>query len=134
MLRILVVDDHDTVRRSLRKLFEREGYTVVEASNGRMALTQMQNDSFDLVITDVFMPDMNGYQFLLTIRDSHASTPIMMMSGGGGSMGKATVLKAGAKLGAHRVFEKPFDVEEILSAVRDLVPKTEEGPSEEGPS
>jgi len=122
MARILVVDDDDTIRRSLRRLFESQDYTVTEAPTGGMALTNLRHTPCDLVVTDVFMPDMNGYELLMTFRDEFPDTPLIMMSGGGAGVGKTNVLFAGSKLGARHVFEKPFDLSEMLEAVQELLP------------
>lgn len=124
MPRVMVVDDNDALRRALCRLLERNGYDVVEAPNGRMALTALRNHEFDVVITDVFMPDTNGYQFVVEVRDIFPSLPIIMMSGGG-RLGRKPVLDVGAKLGAHRLFEKPFRMSAMLEAVRELT--TEDG-------
>ena len=126
MPRVMVVDDNDALRRSLRRLLEHNGYDVVEAPNGRMALTALRNHEFDVVITDVFMPDTNGYQFVLEVRDVFPTLPIIMMSGGG-RLGREPVLDAGAKLGAQRLFKKPFKLEDMLEAVRKLSAKKHAG-------
>lgn len=121
MARILVVDDDDTIRRAIRRLFESNGYEVSEAPNGRMALTSLRHTPSDLVVSDVFMPDMNGYEFVMTFRDEFPDTPIIMMSGGGAGLGKTNVLHAGSSLGANRVFKKPFPFVELLEAARELL-------------
>jgi CheY-like chemotaxis protein len=118
MASILVVDDNPSIRRSLRRLFESNGYTVAEAPTGRMALTNLRHAPSDLVVSDVFMPDMNGYELLMTLRDEFPDIPLIMMSGGDGGVGKTNVLHAGSKLGALRVFEKPFRLNEMLEAVQ----------------
>ena len=102
--------------RELRRALEEDGHTVVEAPDGRLALSHFGDDRIDVVISDVFMPGMNGFEFLMSIRDRFPEMRIIMMSGGG-NLGKTSVLSTAAKLGAHRVFEKPFDMTEVLEAV-----------------
>ena len=120
MPRIMVVDDNAPIRRLLRRSLEEDGHTVLEAPNGRMALSYMGGGPVELVISDVFMPDVNGFDFLMSIRDAFPATRIIMISGGG-DLGATPTLSAAANLGADRVFEKPFDLEEMLVAVRALL-------------
>ena len=90
-----------------------------------MAVVQMRDSPFALVISDVFMPDVNGFEFLMTVRDTFPRTRIIMISGGGISVGEEVgvepTLSAAAKLGAARVLQKPFVFEELLDAVRALL-------------
>ena len=95
----------------------------------------MRDSPFALVISDVFMPDVNGFEFLMTVRDAFPETQIIMISGGGMSVGEEVgvipTLSAAAKLGAARVFQKPFAFNELLDAVRALLvgydPESEAG-------
>lgn len=113
---VLVVDDNTNIRRSLRRYLERQGYSIVEADNGQMAMTHLAAQVFDVVISDVFMPNMNGFEFLMTIRGDHPDLQIIMMSGGG-TLGSQSVLDAAAKLGAAFVLEKPFEMAELMAAL-----------------
>jgi DNA-binding response OmpR family regulator len=81
-MNILVVDDECEMRLLVSSLLLQEGWTVVTAENGRDALTKMQNEKFDLVISDVYMPDMDGIQLHETIRSSpdHATVPFLFVS------------------------------------------------------
>ena len=117
MPRIMVIDDDVAVRAFLCKVLEREGYTVIEEPDGKSALRHFAGDPTDLVISDVYMPDMDGIDFLIRAQEAFPGVRIFLISGGG-QMGKESVLAAASKLGAARVFEKPFKVEEILEAVR----------------
>ena len=113
----MVVDDNGAMRRSVRRMLEQDGHTVAEAPNGRLAMDQMGHRPAELVISDVFMPDMNGFEFLVRLREGFPGTSVIVMSGGG-HVGGTPILDAAAKLGADRVFEKPFDLEEMREAVR----------------
>ena len=70
-LRILLVEDDDRVRRSIRKALQRLGCTVSEAANGRSALRTLREGAVDLVATDLFMPDMDGLELIMDIRQAH---------------------------------------------------------------
>ena len=120
MPRIMVIDDDDGVRVSLRRALQRDGHTVIEEADGKSALRHFAGDPADLVISDVYMPDMDGIEFLLRAQDAFPEAKIILMSGGG-QMSKESVLSAGARLGAVRVFEKPFDIVDMLEAVRAVL-------------
>lgn len=116
----MVIDDDDDVRASLRRILERDGYTVIEEPDGKSALRHFAGDPADLVISDVYMPDMDGIDLLLRVRDAFPEARIIVISGGG-QMGKESVLAAASRLGADRIFEKPFDVLDMLEAVRAVL-------------
>src|SRR3712207_6526076 len=78
----MVVDDNATIRRTLRALLERRGHEVVLASDGGDAMRQWRRSPADLVITDVHMPDKNGLETVVEIRDHSPDVPIIVMSGG----------------------------------------------------
>ena len=117
----MVIDDDTDIRRALRKVLERDGHTVVEEPNGHSALRHFTGDPADLVISDVYMPDMDGIDFLMRVRDAFPDARFIMISGGG-SLGKESVLQAAERLGADRVLEKPFKVQEVREMVQDLLP------------
>jgi CheY-like chemotaxis protein len=127
---ILVVDDEASVRLALRILLEGAGYAVAEARTGQEALEACARDEFALVVADVVMPDVDGLEVLRTLRRTHPTLPVVLLTG-------REVLPWGdlaaiaAHLGARRVFLKPMASREFLDAVRLLVPPA--GPAGEGP-
>lgn len=78
--RILLVDDHQPTRESLSKLFEASGYSVAQASNGREGLTELARRRPDVVVLDLFMPVLSGWDFLREIQSMGASVPVIVMS------------------------------------------------------
>ena len=114
MATILVIDDQEPVRSLLRLVLEGAGHDVLEASNGRLGIELYQKRSADLIITDIFMPEMDGLELMLELARSFLNVKVIAMSGAVEESG----LTAAKLLGARQTFQKPFDVKELLSAVR----------------
>jgi CheY-like chemotaxis protein len=120
MAHILIVDDDDDIRRSLRKVLEKDGHTVDDCANGRQALHALHARRPNLVITDVYMPEMDGIEFLIRLRDEDPDLPVLAVSGG--SLAPADfVLEDASQLGADAVLAKPYEIEEMRTTVRDLL-------------
>lgn len=120
MARVMVIDDDPGIRRSLVRVLESEGHDVLEEEDGASALRHFAGDPVDLVISDVYMPDMDGVSFLMRVKEAFPEAPIIMMSGGG-PLPAATVLAASKTLGAAAVLAKPFSIGQIRSAVHDAL-------------
>ncbi len=120
MARILVIDDDGDIRKMLRLMLEREGYEVVEATNGKEAIGLNRKEPADLVMTDIIMPERDGLETIRELRRDFPDTKIIAMSGGG-YVGPTEYLNMAAKFGALSTFTKPFERGEILEAVRNLV-------------
>jgi DNA-binding response OmpR family regulator len=114
--RILVVDDDDDIRLLLRELLERAGYTVDEAPDGRTALRTLFTTPPALVILDVSMPEMDGYQTLDRIRDL-SEVPVLMLTARAQELEKVRGLSAGA----DDYVAKPFGRQELLARVQALL-------------
>jgi DNA-binding response OmpR family regulator len=117
--RVLVVDDDPDIRLLLRELLERAGYTVDEAETGRAALRNLYTAPPALVILDVTMPDMDGYQTLERIRDL-SDVPVMMLTARSQELEKVRGLSAGA----DDYVAKPFGRQELLARVQALLRRT----------
>jgi DNA-binding NtrC family response regulator len=120
MKRILVIDDNDDVREELSDLFSDVGFGVSTARDGRDGLKQMAASHFDLVITDILMPDMEGLEFILAIKKAHPAIKIIAISGGG-RYRNMSFLEMAKKFGADRAFEKPLPIKALLKDVVGLV-------------
>jgi CheY-like chemotaxis protein len=120
MARILVIDDEKEMRDLLRWMLEREGYQVVTASDGKEGLHLYRENPADLIITDLIMPEMEGIETILALKQDFPGVKIIAMSGGG-HVGPDPYLKIAEGVGAIRVFAKPFLREEILNAVQELL-------------
>src|SRR5438270_8324971 len=114
--RVLVVDDEADVRELLRELLERAGYEVREAPDGRSGLRAFHETSPELVVLDVSMPDLDGWQTLERIRDL-SDVPVLMLSARSGELEKVRGLGAGA----DDYVTKPFGRQELLARVDALV-------------
>ncbi len=121
MARILVIDDEEQLRVVFRESLERVGYQVMDASNGKLGLKLCQEEQFDLVITDILMPEKDGIETIGEIRRYFPETKIIAISGGGQRLNAKDVLHTAGILGAHCTLRKPFEIEELLSAVSDAL-------------
>jgi CheY-like chemotaxis protein len=120
MTRILVIDDDSEVRSLLRRILERAGYQVAEASDGREGIKICRSEPVRLVITDIIMPEMEGMEVIMALRREFPAIRVIAISGGARIQPHGYLIMA-EKLGAHRTFSKPFDRKELLSAVRELM-------------
>lgn len=116
--KVLVVDDDDQVRSMLSRLLSRS-YEVETAGNGRQALTALEGQSIDLLITDIIMPEKEGIELITTVRAQRPKLPIIAISGGG-QVDPGQYLELARMLGANRVLGKPFDIDELLEACKQL--------------
>jgi CheY-like chemotaxis protein len=119
MAKVLVIDDDPKVRRVVTRFIELEGHTVVEAENGREALARFEGDPADLVISDIYMPEMDGIELLMQLRARFPEAKLVAMSGGG-AIAATHVLKAARALGAVAILEKPFELEAIRELLSDV--------------
>jgi two-component system response regulator PilR (NtrC family) len=117
--RILVVDDERSMREMLSILLEREGYEAVEAKNGQEALQLFQASLFDLVISDIQMPGINGIELLTRIKTLAPEVPVLMIT----AFATAEQAVDAIKLGAFHYFTKPFNNDEIRALVRNALEK-----------
>jgi DNA-binding response OmpR family regulator len=118
---ILVVDDDDLIRKTLKLHLEVAGYHVSQASNGLEAVAELENFKPDIIILDIFMPDMDGFETLRRLNHAARRARILAISGGG-SAAACDFLDMAAKLGADRVLKKPFTATELTAAVEALLP------------
>lgn len=117
---ILVVDDEPDIVTTLVQLLQREGHRVTFASDGKQAIACLGKVAFDVVITDMFMPEVDGAQLMMVIRRVQPNTAIVAMSGGGVYMSPTEALAMARKLGAAAVLSKPFGREELLACLQSL--------------
>lgn len=117
MFRILVVDDDKHTRMLMQAILENENYTVFLAKNGEDALDVMDREHVDLVVLDIMMPKMDGYEFTKTLRENNNNLPILMVS--------AKQLPAdkhkGFLVGTDDYMTKPIDEEEMLLRIKALL-------------
>jgi DNA-binding response OmpR family regulator len=117
---ILVVDDEPRMRRFMRMNLDLEGYRVIEASNGMDAIDRVREDLPDLVLLDVMMPEMDGFEALRLIRET-SSVPIIMLTVKGDEEDRVR----GLELGADDYVTKPFSPRELASRIKAVLRRTE---------
>ena len=116
---ILVVDDKANVRRLIREYLSEHGYHVVTAENGRAALFAARQDPPDLILLDIMMPEMDGFEFIRTFRRDH-DTPIILLT----AKLEETDKVVGLELGADDYVTKPFGIRELLARIRAVLRRT----------
>lgn len=112
--RVLVVEDDPSIMLGLRINLEAEGYTVLEAEDGERGLAMARGEQPDLIILDVMLPLLNGFQVLQALRREGHAMPIIVLSARTGEMDKVT----GLELGAEDYVAKPFSLAELLARVK----------------
>ena len=119
MGKILVIEDDDLMRDMLREMLSRSGHDVTVAANGVEGLALLDESTFQLVVTDIVMPEKEGLETILTIRRT-MDIPIIAISGGGRNL-PMNYLKAAAKFGADYAFTKPIDRKAFIAAVNETL-------------
>ncbi len=118
-MRVLIMDDDEQIRALLRQVVEIAGHEVLEAENGKTGMALQRQWRAALVITDIIMPEQEGLETIGALRREFPQTKIIAVSGGG-RVGPEAYLPVAQDLGAHRIFTKPFKVEEMLQAIQEL--------------
>ena len=119
--RILLVEDEDHLRDVIRLNLDLEGYDVTSVGDGKSALNEIDNKRFDLLLLDVMLPEIDGFQVCQSIRLRNVNMPILIISAKGGSQDKIQ----GLKLGADDYLAKPFNLEELLLRVKILLKRSD---------
>lgn len=117
MARILIIEDEDDLREPIRTALERLNHIVYEAANGADGLECLRQHAFDLVITDVLMPEVDGLEVIQTIAREFPGVKVLAMSGGGTRIPAKYSLTVADAFGAHALLQKPFGVEELQRSV-----------------
>ena len=121
MAHVLVVDDDDDVRAVVRKVVTKLGHRVWDVADGQQALRLLETTRVDLIISDVYMADMDGMELLVRIQQLDLHVPVVVISGGG-YKAKDEILKMAAACGAVATLDKPFTVEELRETVEPFLP------------
>ena len=123
-MRILLVEDEENIREVVKLNLELENYEVITADTGKMALKHFQEQHFDLILLDVMLPEVDGFQVCEQIRLTNMSIPIMMLTAKDAAMDRIT----GLKKGADDYLTKPFNLEEMLLRVQNLLRRSSKAP------
>jgi two-component system response regulator (stage 0 sporulation protein F) len=111
--KVLIVDDQNGIRILLMEVFSSEGYMTFQAPNGKIALEIVRAESPDLVLLDMKIPGMDGLEILKHIKEADSEIKVIMMT----AYGELDMIKEATELGALMHFTKPFDIDEIRTAV-----------------
>ena len=122
--KILVIEDDPSFQRYLSFILEKEGYQVVLASNGLVGLRKAKEESPDLLISDVMLPGLDGFEICHRLRSDPATAglPILMLSAKGQESDKQTA----SRMGANEFYVKPVDRQVLLNKVKELLAGKEE--------
>jgi DNA-binding response OmpR family regulator len=117
MVNILLVDDNEKIRKLIEIYLKQEGYHVLHAENGERALEVLADINADLIIADIMMPEMDGYELTKELREARFNMPILMVTAKDTFIDK----KMGFDLGADDYMTKPVDMEELVLRVKALL-------------
>lgn len=123
MARILLVDDNDKIRKLMEIYLKRDAFEVLQAENGTEALSVLDKHSVDLIVADIMMPEMDGYELTEQLRGAGFTMPILMVTA------KETYAdkKKGFEMGADDYMTKPIDMDEMLLRVKALLRRAKIG-------
>ena len=117
MLKILIAEDDRELRQLFSHVLNRHGYTVVGVSNGQEALDAMDKDFFDMIISDIMMPVMDGYKLVRQLRDVGNTTPVLMIT----AKDAFDDMRLGFQSGVDDYMVKPINVNEMVLRVQALL-------------
>ena len=123
MSKILVIDDDDIMNGMIVQLLTESGYEAEGVEDGNQGLARFGSRTFDLVVTDIIMPEKEGLETISSIRRINKKVPIIAISGGG-KLGPEQYLHMAKHFGADYAFQKPFYREPFLAAIRECLAGT----------
>ena len=130
MINILLIDDEKDVRDSVAQVLSRAGYRVETTENAEMGLAMLEENNFDLLISDIIMPGIDGVQAIKAVREKNKNMKILAISGGGNfglkdykpqAITTTAYLQAAADTGADSILTKPFTRAELVELVNNLL-------------
>ncbi|MDP1602741.1 MAG: response regulator [Legionella sp.] len=121
MAHILLVEDSPEVSLSVREILASDGHTVEDAASGKEALKKLHAGRFDAIVSDIWMPEMDGIALLKEIRGAGNEIPIVVISGGAPNAPLTYTAPLAATFGANMVVYKPFERAELLKAIDNVL-------------
>lgn len=121
MFSILVCEDDFAIKTMISTKLKQENYSVYTVQNGQEALNLMEKQQIDLVISDIMMPEMDGYEFVQTLRETKHTLPILMIT----AKSQLESLEAAFKLGVDDYMVKPLRLEELVLRVKALLRRSQ---------
>lgn len=121
MAHILLVEDSPEVSLSVREILASAGHTVEDAASGKEALKKLKAGKFDAIVSDIWMPEMDGIALLKEIRGAGNEIPVVVISGGAPNAPLTYTAPLAATFGANIVVYKPFERAELLKAIDNVL-------------
>lgn len=121
MAHILLVEDSPEVSLSVREILSAAGHTVEDAASGKEALVRLKAGKFDAIVSDIWMPEMDGIALLKEIRGAGNNIPVVVISGGAPNAPLTYTAPLAATFGANIVVYKPFERAELLKAIDNVL-------------
>lgn len=121
MAHILLVEDSPEVSLSVREILAAAGHSVEDAASGKEALTKLADAKFDAIVSDIWMPEMDGIALLKEIRGAGNDIPVVVISGGAPNAPLTYTAPLAATFGANIVVYKPFERAELLKAIETVL-------------
>lgn len=121
MNQILLIDDERAMRETLADCLDNAGHDVEQVDNGKTALRLIRKGSYDLIIMDVFMPEMDGIELIQALRELEDHPPIITISGGGGVLPPSWATKITEIYGVKSALTKPIDIDYFLGTVEEAL-------------
>jgi CheY-like chemotaxis protein len=122
MAEILVIDDDEVILECLQIFLKQDGHSVITSREGMAGLSLLRNNPIDLVIVDIFMPEMDGLEVINHVQIEFPSIPILAISGGSAMLKSNSFLKVARQMGAFATLAKPIKRKKIRSVVSSLLP------------
>jgi DNA-binding NtrC family response regulator len=119
-LKILVIDDEEFVRDALEMVLARQGHSPVTLGSAVEAVVMLSSQDFDLILTDIVMPEMDGIAFIKAIRKNGITTPVITLTGGA-RVGQKNMSTQALKAGACYALRKPVDKQQIIDAIEAAI-------------
>lgn len=117
MITVLAVDDDPNMQRLIQLYLDSTRFSVTSVSSGRLALNHLKNAHFDLLISDIQMPQMDGLDLVQEVRRTHSDLPVIIVSAFGKTTHEQQLLDAGADV----ILEKPFEQQKLLALINKLL-------------
>jgi CheY-like chemotaxis protein len=115
---ILLVDDHEPMRTTLADLLQHMGHGVITAGNGKQALAMQKQNPANILLTDIFMPEMDGFELIQEFRRLYPSVKIIALSGGMPKDPGGPYLNIAKQFGAKWILPKPFSITQLADVIR----------------
>lgn len=121
MAKILIIDDKEQLLKIMKTYLEHDNHEITVASDGMQGISQLKAHPFDLVITDIIMPEKDGFEVLIWLKTQINRPKVLVMTGGSSSLDINYLIPMAKQFSADKVMQKPFDFETLKTTVRELL-------------